>query len=75
MVLDGEQDKAFLVLYKERFLFLLDLDVLLVLLGRFFDDVFLAGEDGGVFLASSSTRELLLEVRDRVCVFFADVHF
>jgi hypothetical protein len=73
MILDGEQDKSFLVLDEERFLFLFDFGVLLVLLSRFIDGVLLAGRDGGVLFPSSSACELLFEARDRVVV-FADVH-
>ena len=75
MVLDGEQDKSFLVLYEERLLFLLQFGMFLVLLSSIFDDVFLASRDNGVFLSSARVREFLLEARDRVTVVFAEVHF
>jgi hypothetical protein len=73
MIFDGEQDKSFLVLYEERLVFFFDFGVLLVLLSRFIDGVFLAGSDGGVLFSSSSACEFLFEARDRVVV-FANVH-
>jgi hypothetical protein len=75
MILDGKQDKAFLVLDKERFLFLLGLCLLFVLLSALFDDVFLRGNKGGVFLSSTGTDESLFQVRHRMHAVFADVHF
>jgi hypothetical protein len=75
MILDGEQDEAFLVFDEERFFLLFDLCMLLLLLGRVFDDVFLADEDGGVFLSSAGARKLFLHKRDRVVCFCAEIHF
>ena len=75
VVFDGEQDEAFLVLDKERLLFLFYLGVFLFLLGCIVDDVFLANENSGVFFSLAGTRKFLLEGRDREVAFLADLHF
>lgn len=75
MIFDGKQDETFLVLEQQRFLLILDFDVLLVLLRGILDSMFLADDDGGVFLSLARTREVLLENRDGEVSFRADVHF
>lgn len=70
MILDREQDESFLVLDEERLFYFVLFHFLLL----DFDDVFLSGDDGGVFLSSAGTREFLLETRDREVSFIADCH-
>src|SRR5579862_2831580 len=73
VVLDREQDESFLVLNKERFLFLFWLSGLLLF--GFLDHGLLARREGGVLLSTSGACEFLLKTCDREVCFTAEAHF
>ena len=75
MILDGKQDKSFLVFYEEWFSLFLQLCMFFDLFRGFVDDVFLANDSGGVLFSSTCTGEILLHSRDREIGVLAEVQF
>jgi len=74
MILDREQDEAFLVLDEERFLVLFKFSVFLLLFAGFFGDMSLSNNCSGVFFSLRCAHEFLLEVRDGIISTLIDTH-